>query len=209
MVESLVPLVSYATVRPLLRSGDLLLCQGSTTFARLIQHATDSPWSHVACLIRMDALERILVLESVESIGCRAVPLSHYIENYAGTGEGYPGRIFIARHDAFLEDMQPVAYRLFAQRAVDLLGVAYDNQAILRIAARVVAAKLGFHPTPLAHDTALICSEFVYEIYQAFGIIVPYGSGGYIAPKDWAEATDVTLLWEVVTQGSATESPCG
>ena len=190
-----VPLVAYETVRPLIRSGDLLLCQGSSIFSRLIQHATGAPWSHCACLLRLDALDRIMVVESVESIGCRAVPLSHYVHRY-GDGGGYPGRVFIGRHAVFSTDNAP-AFTLFSQRAIDLLGSAYDTQTILRIAARVVAAQVGFHPAPISRDDMLICSEYVYEIYKAFGITMPYGTGGYIAPKDWAESPDIQVRWEV------------
>jgi hypothetical protein len=148
----------------------------------------------------VETLDRLLVFESVESVGCRAVLLSRYVNNYAGQGTGYPGRIFVARHGAFLEEACPLAYRVFVQRAVDLLGTAYDTQTILRIAARVVAERIGLHPAPLARDAALICSEFVWELYHACGITVPYGPGGYIAPRDWAEAPEVTLLWEIVVQ---------
>lgn len=190
-------LMSYDSVRPLIKSGDLLLCQGSSIFARMIQHATNSPWSHVGCLMRVDALERILVLESVESIGCRAIPVSRYISNYAGEGCGYPGRIFIARHRLFQAEISP-AFQAFSQRAIDLLGYPYDTQSILRIAARVLAVEVGFRTNPITQNTAYICSEFAWEVYKAFGITLPYSTGGYIAPKDWAECSEVYMIAEVI-----------
>jgi Permuted papain-like amidase enzyme, YaeF/YiiX, C92 family len=182
----------YEDVRPQIRSGDLLLCQGESTFSRLIQHSTGSSWSHVGCLVWAQALGRLMVFESVESIGCRAIPLSRYV----GT---YNGRIFVGRHSGFLPDAAP-AYTAFAQRAIDLLGSPYDTETILRIAARVVAAKVGWHPEPLGTDTAFICSEFCWEIYHAFGLTVPYGRAGYIAPCDFAECSEVQILWEIQIQ---------
>lgn len=193
-----VPLLPYDDVRPQIRSGDLLLCQGTSTFARLIQHATGADWSHVGCLVWASALDRLLVFESVESIGCRAIPFSRYAHNYAGDGHGYKGRIFVGRHAGFLPEETP-AYSAFAQRAIDLLGSPYDTQTILRIAARVMAAKLGWEPEPMGTDRAFICSEFCWEIYHAFGLTVAYGAAGYIAPCDFADAPEVSLLWEIAT----------
>lgn len=188
----------YDAVRPHIRSGDLLLCQGTSIFARLIQHATGAAWSHVGCLLCVPLIERILVLESVESIGVRAVPFSQYVQNYNGSGRGYQGRLFLARHRGFSPDLTP-AFNAFFQRALDLLGSAYDTTSILRIAARVLAVDVGYQPRPLGQNESYICSEYCWEIYKAFGITVPYGSGGYIAPRDWAEAPDVDLLYEIAT----------
>ncbi len=190
------PRLSYTDARPLVRSGDLLLCQGSSVFARLIRHATNSPWSHVGCLLEVAAIARLLVLESVESVGVRAVPLSSYVTNYNASGAGYPGRVFLGRHQAFAPDRAP-AFTAFCQRAIDLLGAAYDTASIVRIAARVLAVDLGGSLPALGQNAAYICSEYVWEIYQAFGITVPYDPRGYIAPRDWAEATEVRLLCEL------------
>ena len=69
-----VPLRAYEEMRSSIRSGDLLLCAGSSVMSRLIQHATACIWSHIALIARVDAIDRVLVLESVESIGVRCVP---------------------------------------------------------------------------------------------------------------------------------------
>lgn len=196
MTPPIIPLLPYDVIRPLIRSGDLLLCQGEGIFARLIRHATASPWSHVGCLLVVNMIERILVLESVESIGVRAVALSRYVVNYNNTGKGYPGRVFIGRHRAFSSELLP-AFHAFFQRAIDLLDSRYGTTDILRIAARVLAIDVGAHPQPMGRNEAYICSEYQEEIFRAFGITVPRSIGGYIAPKDWAEAPEVDLLWEV------------
>lgn len=196
-----IPRLTYDEARPLIRSGDLLLCQGQSIFARLIRHATGSEWSHVGCILRVDAIERLLVLESVESLGVRAVPLSSYVTNYNGTGYGYKGRIFVGRHADFSPALAP-AFTAFSQRAIDLLGSSYDTTSILRIAARVLAVDVGYQPPALGQDKSYICSEYVWEIYKAFGIVLAYGQGGFIAPRDFAEAPDVTLLCQLEVAGA-------
>lgn len=88
----------YPDIRSRLRSGDLLLCSGKSWFSRLIQVATGSEWSHVGLILRLERLDRVMLLESVESVGVRAVPLSRYFENYQQTGQAYPGELAFYRH---------------------------------------------------------------------------------------------------------------
>src|ERR1700748_1478275 len=83
----------YAAIRQQVRDGDLLFCSATDTFSRLIRWATRSPWSHVAIAYRLEAIDRVLVLECVEKIGVRAVPLSTFISQTSGGVHPYPGRI--------------------------------------------------------------------------------------------------------------------
>ena len=48
----------------------------------MIQAATGSIWSHVGFLMRLDEIDRIMVLESVEPLGFRTVPLRNYLTDY-------------------------------------------------------------------------------------------------------------------------------
>ncbi|MCE3268772.1 MAG: hypothetical protein K0R49_1024 [Burkholderiales bacterium] len=181
---------NYVSVRNELRSGDILLASGSTVFSRLIQNATKSIWSHVGFILRLDAIDRIMVLESVESIGVRTVPLSSYVNNYNGTGSAYPGRLLIARHANFAK----VDITKLSQVAVDLLGYPYSGEDIARIAARIGMANLGFHKDQpiIQGQNAFICSEYVYECYKSVGINVDYDEEGYIAPADYAKDKNIT-----------------
>ena len=47
--------------------------------SQMIQAATDSIWSHVAFVVRLEVIDRIMVLESLEPVGVRTVPLSKYL----------------------------------------------------------------------------------------------------------------------------------
>ena len=196
-----VPRLPYDEIRPQIRSGDILLCSGSAVFSRLIQHATESIWSHCGFVLRIEAIERLMVLQSVESIGVNTVPMSNYVRNYNGTDLGYPGRVFVARHAAFAT-VDPAQLSHFSQGAVDLLGYPYDVPTILAIAARITAAKLGMRPEPFVRNKAFICSEYLDACLRSIGIEVPYDPRGFIAPCDFAKCTDVTILWEI-----AIESP--
>jgi hypothetical protein len=183
----------YAPLRSMICSGDLLLCSGQSTFSQLIQQATHSVWSHVGFIIRLDAIDRVLVLESVESIGVRAVPLSHYALNYQGTQKSYPGKVLIARHTQFRADK----IAQLSKQAVDLLGMPYHTEEILQIAARLggQALHLSIRSDPIAsHRKAYICSEYVAECYRSIGIAIPSNPAGFIAPADFARDPQIKPL---------------
>jgi hypothetical protein len=195
-----VPIVNYADIRAQICSGDILLCSGSAIFSRLIQHVTASVWSHVGFVLWEKVIDRIMVMESVESRGVHTIPLSQYVFNYNHTGTPYRGRIFIARHSGLaLQDA--AALCCLSQRAVDLLDTRYDNQQIASIAIRIAADKLGMNRREAYQDNVFICSEFLDICLQPMGIAVPYDPRGFIAPKDYAECPDIQILWEIATEG--------
>ncbi|WP_414695636.1 YiiX/YebB-like N1pC/P60 family cysteine hydrolase [Phenylobacterium sp.] len=88
----------YGEIREEVRDGDLLLCSANDSFSRLIRWATKSPWSHVAIAYRLEEIDRVIILECVEKIGVRAVPLSSFISRTSNGEHPYPGRILLARH---------------------------------------------------------------------------------------------------------------
>jgi hypothetical protein len=181
--------VPYAEVRSNIRSGDILLCAGNVLFSKMIQHATKSIWSHVAFIVRFEALDRVMVLESVETIGVRTVPLSSYVNDYNGSGGGYPGSILIARHKNF----NPSEVLSLSKHAVNLFGYPYDTQEIMRIAARIMMPD--FAPAQKApdysHDRSFICSEYAYECFRSVGIEVDYNPRGFVAPADFARTPEI------------------
>jgi len=193
--------VAYEAMRADIQSGDLLLCAGSSIFAQLIQHATHSMWSHVGVLVRLDALDRVMVLESVESRGVQCGPLSQYVRDYNGTGTGYAGRVFVARHARFPRD-DAARLKAFCQGAVDLLNYPYNSHEIVAIAARLVAGRLGWSPDAIpTNGRTFICSEYVDARLQTLGIQVPFDvQAGVIIPNDFAVDPEIVLLWEVAVE---------
>ncbi len=192
-----IPKRIYEDVRAEIRSGDLLLASGEYPFSKLIQKTPDSPWSHVAFVMRLDVIDRVMVLESIETKVVRTIPLSEYVRNFEGTGRGYRGRLAIARHRLFQEKCDAAALQRMAQFAVDRFSYPYDEDEIARITLRLVGAALGFKKRELKRGEEFICSEYVYECYQRIGIQIRYDSSGFVAPKDFANDPVVDLLWEI------------
>lgn len=192
------PLVTYDAVRAQLRSGDLLLASGRYMFSRIIQQATGSCWSHVAFILRVDAIDRVMVLESIESRGVRTVPLSEYVDNFEGSGKGYNGRVAIARHADFDGPLVTKAgMRAMSQFAVDRLSYPYDEEEVGRITARIVAGALGLPHGEIVRNEEYICSEYVGVNYQLLGIEIAYDKRGFLAPADFVRDPKIALLWEI------------
>lgn len=183
----------YRDIRSNIQSGDLLLCSGSGPISRAIQLATGSHWSHVGFVMPLPAIDRVMVLESVETIGVRTVPLSKYLGDYDNDGKPYPGGLAIARHDEFPTN-DGDTLREFSQRAVDMFGYPYDNREVAKIGLRILASAVSgvSKDDDLARDKEYICSEYVYECYQSVGITIPF-KGGFITPADFANARQVRL----------------
>lgn len=189
---------SYSAARSEIKSGDVLLASGNYMFSKLIQKATDSCWSHVAFVMRLDEIDRLMVLESIEGKGVRTIPLSEYVSNFEGTGKGYDGRLAIARHSDFQVKCTPKKIKDFAQFAVDRFAYPYDEEEIARITARIVGAKLGFKPGELKRNEEYICSEYVYECYRKIDIKIQQGNSGFIAPGDFPADVNMSFMFEVI-----------
>lgn len=185
--DGTVPVTAYDELRHKVQDGDLLLCSGSATFSKLIQAATNSIWSHVGFVMWLRAIDRLVVLESVESMGVRAVPLSSYIADYSGSGTGYPGRLLIARHAEL--SGKPLSSE-FGQFAVDLLGHPYHTDEIVQIAAHIASGGLALE-REFADAKQFICSEYVSACYDRIGLSVQRSHWHFIAPADFANDPNV------------------
>jgi len=182
------PVVAYRELRPKLKSGDLLFTSGDYLASQLIREFTDSPWSHVGIVFRVDAIDRVLVLESVEDTGVRFAPLSKYLSDYEG-GKPYRGRAVIARCAGL---RRPELEKL-AAFGTDQLTRAYDRGEIMNIAARIA---LG-HPRP-KRDRSYICSELVHECFARAGRAFDYDRRGFIIPENiWLDVR-VSLVGRVL-----------
>lgn len=182
-------------LRERLQTGDILLCSGSGVFSDLIQQATDSPWSHVALIVRLDAIDRILLFESVETFGVRTVPLSRYLTDYE-QGRPYPGGLAVVRHRTFASVTSAHQVQRMLQFAVDHFGNAYNHLQIVRIAARILGSSL---QAPLSHGKdaslkAFICSEYVAACFEQAGVALAASDRGYVTPADFADPRLMDLI---------------
>jgi len=177
----------YEDIRGEIRTGYLLFCAGNYALSRIIQHFSDSMFSHVGLLYCWN--DRVLVFESVEDDGVRLVPLSHYVRDYENSGAAYDGRLFVGRHDGPVPHDQVLA---MLGRAADELNRRYDKEEMIEILARITIG-LGKHQD----DDAYICSEFVDRCFKEIGIAFDRDPEDYIFPEHIAADPDVQALWEI------------
>ena len=146
--------------------------------------------------MRLDAIDRVMVLESVETVGVRTVPLRSYLTDYDSKGGSYPGGLVIARHKDFTAKADKIKLKKLGKFAVDLFGYPYDTEEIAKIAARIATSYIPFtnkDKKALRRNREYICSEYVWECYKAVGIDIPYDPKEFIAPADFAKVKEVNL----------------
>ena len=169
----------YTELRAKVKSGDTLLCKGKGFFSRIIKWRTKSDYSHVAFIIRFDEIDRVFVLESVEGVGVRMVPLSFYL--------GYKGNVEIWRDSRFPKPEVDEDYHLKLKEmthfATGKLGVKYDKMEIVRIASRLTFKYRHKHKD----NEIYICSEYHDINMQKMGVFFGFNIKGYIAPGDIAK----------------------
>ncbi|MFL1405309.1 YiiX/YebB-like N1pC/P60 family cysteine hydrolase [Marinobacter sp. M1N3S26] len=168
------PVLSYQDLRSQLRSGDLLFTSGDYLVSKAIQTMTRSAWSHVGIVFHIEAIDRILLLESVEDMGVRFAPLSKYVRDYEN-GKPYKGRVAIAR----CADITPDMVRKLSVFGVDELTKPYDKDEIANVLARITLGK-----GKRKRDREYICSELVYECFAHAGKEFRYNRKGFISPQD-------------------------
>ena len=187
----------YATVRAQVRNGDILLCSATDLGSRAIRWATRSLWSHVALAFWLAELQRVLVLECVERIGVRAVPLSDFVTRTSSGQTPYPGQILLARH-ADLRSSDPATLREMSTFAFDRLGAKFSNRETAKIGARIALGRLGVAlPGRLAPDDDFVCSEYVARCFERVGLPVPWDGLGFIAPSDIAADPRVMAVAQI------------
>lgn len=133
MIRS-IPATPYSSFRPYLQSGDLLFCSVRSGFSRVVQAATGSPWSHVGIVIRVEAMDRVMVLESLEVVGIRMKPLSHYAEQGL-SGLPFQGELVVARHREI--EPQSSATRALIEYGMSLMDKPHSQMEVAGIALRL------------------------------------------------------------------------
>jgi hypothetical protein len=201
-VLTALPPTSYDDARKLVKTGDLILCSGPAIFSRLIRWATASPWSHIAMVVRMDDIDRVMVMEAVEKIGVRIVPFSRFVGDTSKHNPPTAGQMVLARHAEFESKSAEVPKMIGV--ASDRLGAEFRPQEITKIGLRIVAGALNRKmPRLLEADDEFICSEYVDQCYRAIGIEIPWDGRGFIAPDDFARADAVSALARLARPGDA------
>jgi len=190
----------YAEVREEVRDGDLLLCSAHDPFSRLIRWATRSPWTHVAIAYRLKEIDRVIVLECVEKIGVRVVPLSTFISRTSEGVHPFPGKIVLARHKGMAAKSRQPPMKKIAQFAFDRLGDRYSTEEMLKIAARIAFGRFERKmPRSLGPKNEFICSEYVARCFEKVGLSVPWDGLGFISPGDFAADPRIDAVAQIKT----------
>lgn len=192
---------SYAEIRKAVRDGDVLLCSATDDVSRLIRWATKSPWSHVAIAYRLDEIDRVMVLECVEKIGVRAVPLSTFISRTSSGTHPYPGRILLARHAGMGAKSRAKPWKKIAGFAFDRLGDRFSIGEVLKIALRIAISGVHrgkLHPS-LGPKDEFICSEYVARCLKTVGVEIAWDGRGFVAPADIANDPRVEAVAQIKT----------
>jgi hypothetical protein len=189
----------YAAARKLVQTGDLLLCSANDPFSRLIRWSSGTPWSHIGIAYRIPALDRVMVLESVQKLGVRTVPLATFISKTSTGTHPYPGKILLARH-AGIADLSAARLRKLFDFAFGQLGDPFAGADIVKIGLRILLGRLAVRmPTHLRPHGEYICSEFVAACFERVGVEVPWDGLGFVAPGDFAEAPEVEAIAQIQT----------
>ncbi len=190
----------YAAVRDQVRDGDLLLCSATDNGSRIIRWATRSIWSHVAIAFWLAEIDRVLILECVEQIGVRAVPLSDFISRSSSGRHPYPGRILLARHLGVPMDAGAATMKAMSKFAFDRLGDKFSNLETAKIGLRIALGRLNIAlPGRVQSDDEYICSEYVAKCYACAGLPIAWDGLGFIAPSDIADDPRIVGVAQIET----------
>ena len=197
----------YSQARALIQNGDIALFHGDEPFSKLIETFTDGPFSHVGFVWRMDDIDRVMLLECVDQLGVRLIPLSTKINgNGTPSNPPYTGKLVIGRRRDFpigiagADHPDNGKFRDMTKFAVDRVGCPYSAHDIAGIAARIMVGFAGVTAAKdLAPDGSYICSEYAWACYDRVGVQIPYNAEKFIAPNDFARDPLVDFVAHVGT----------
>ncbi len=185
----------YSEVRDQLMTGDILLFSSVGGFSSVIEEATDSLWSHAGLIWRVGevGLDRVLILESIENVGIRAVAAGSRLNGTPAAPRPYDGHLVVARHGGLPQPLPAGRAVDMTRFGIDHLGYPYSPGELVKIASRITLGILGISlPGELEPTKAYICSEFVAKCFDAVGIDLAPDRRGFMAPADIAADPNVT-----------------
>ncbi len=190
----------YHLIRDQIRDEDILMCSANDVGSRMIRWATRSQWSHCAIAFRMREIDRVLVLECVQRMGVRAVPMSDFIARTSSGVRPYPGRIVLARHQDFPSGPDQAGMAKIAAFAFTRLGAKFSNLETVKIGLRIALGRLNAAlPALVVADDEYICSEYVAKCFESIGLPIAWNGEGFIAPGDIAADPRVMAVTQIQT----------
>lgn len=163
---------NYEEHRRMLKTGDVLVCNGTGLPSKIIRAVTKrlglEPASHVGVIVVLNEFDRVMVAESLEGVGVRFVRLSSYLNNYSGSGKPYNGELKIVRHKEYKYDHK-WEYKL-VKFVLDNQGHRYSVRQVISIFWRLARKRMPLRI--LEKVESYICSEFVEVCLQALNLYV-------------------------------------
>lgn len=204
--EAMTP-IPYSQAREGLRTGDILLFHAKNFPDDAIELATHSLWCHAGFIWRLPDVDRLLLLESVDKYGVRAMPLSTRVNEDSAHPKPYPGRLLVLRHVDFPAEPDNDKIKAMTGFALDRLGYPYSALELAAIAARIAAGVAGLTlPGRLDPKNGYICSEYVAKCYEAMGIALAPDREGFIAPADIANDPGVFPVYSLTPDSAAVQT---
>ena len=181
---------TYEENRNKIKTGDIILFSGESTFSKTIRLISRSKWSHVAIVLSVGEPEMKLCFESVAGAGhledyfSGELKAGVHVVSLSGKVEGYHGEV------AYRSLNHPVSSEMYAK----LLSFRkthrekkYDWNPIEMIEA--AEDRNLFENTE--DLSAFFCSELVAEAFQEIGLFDHVTPSNEYTPKDFAQLTDL------------------
>lgn len=192
------PQVPYSQARPQLRTGDIALFHSINLGSRLVEFGTHSLWSHAAFVWCLPEVDRVMLLESMDTVGVRVMPMSTRINGCEAIPTPFQGKLLVARHDDFPHPPPRHSLNAMTRFALDRVGFPYSFQELHHIALRIVLGMAGrIESGRLQLGNGFICSEYVAKCFGAIGIELAPGKEGFIAPADIAADPKVRAVYSL------------
>lgn len=177
------PVTPYASLRDSLETGDLIFCSGDLLASKLIGWGTKSAFSHIGMIVRLKEIDRVFLLESVET-GVRFAPLSLYVGG--PKQKGYYGALALAK----THNLSPEQRVDLARHGSSLLAQRYGFWNVFLFTCYVWFG-LVFKPVKGQY----MCSDLVATCLQKVGFKnFKYEPAKYISPGNLWKSPDVEFL---------------
>ncbi|MGA9524410.1 MAG: hypothetical protein WBV82_23345 [Myxococcaceae bacterium] len=167
------PRLKYGEARSSIRTGDVLLFQGTTFVSRFIRWGSNSPYSHAG--IALWAHERLMVVQSA-SRGVEILPASTAVKKYDGQVDWWQPA-GAAREQLRLPALVDAAF--------DELGKPFAVRPLLALVARMFRRKDHGNPDLTGRAPGYFCSQLVSRCYRRGGVdLVPGKADHDTSPGD-------------------------
>ena len=176
---------------PALQTGDLIFASGHALLSKVIQHLTDSAWSHLGMVVRLG--DDLFVLDCYALTGARLLPFDTFIGKHE-TILGYAGLLAIARYAG----ISALQRNMIQQCARQQVGLGFAYTGLINVVSCLLKNKptsdISVMQTP---KTRLLCSELVYACFAHAGIALHVDQRGFISPASIWQSEQLYLLGRV------------